>query len=80
MKIRRIQNLEINRSDLDFGARLPDEIAAVNIGMQGPNEAADAPEWHSCQYQPFADFREHMGWTGRGSCAIDQPVTQFLHI
>ena len=54
VKIRRFQNLEIDRAELDLGARLPDEIAAVNIGMQRANEDADAPERQARRDHSFA--------------------------
>ena len=44
VEIRRVQNIEIDRAQLDLGARLPDEIAAVNLGMQSSNEDADTPQ------------------------------------
>ena len=42
-KFRRIQQIEIRGAVGDLGVRLPDEIDAENIGVQGPDEEADAP-------------------------------------
>ena len=72
------ENVEIDRADLDLGARLPDEIAAENIGMQGSNEDADAPQRQARRDQPLADFRHHLRRAGRGPRAVDQPVGEFL--
>ena len=43
METRRLQDIVIDRAEFDLGARLPDEIAAENVGMQRPDEDADPP-------------------------------------
>ena len=57
VKFRRFQNVEIDRADLDLGARLPDEIAAENIRMQRADEDADPPQRHAGRDQPLAESR-----------------------
>ena len=54
MKIRQIQNAEIDGADFYLRARLPNEIAAVNFGVKGSNEDADTPQRQSCDDHPFA--------------------------
>ena len=76
VKIRRFQDIEIDRADLDLGARLPDEIAPVDIGMQRADEDADTPERQARRDHPFAAFRHEPARAGRGSAAVDQPVGQ----
>ena len=44
VEIRRVQNLEIDSTEFDLGARLPDEVSSVDVGMQGANEDADPPK------------------------------------
>jgi len=61
LKFRRIQETIICGAVGDLGARLPDEINAENIGMQGAHENADTPQRQAGRYQPFAEFRHHLG-------------------
>lgn len=42
-EFRQFQEIEIRAADGNLGARLPDEIKAENVGMQGPNKDAGAP-------------------------------------
>src|SRR4051812_43477078 len=46
LKPRRFQNPEVDRADLDLDARPPDEVVAIDIGMQGADENTGAPQWH----------------------------------
>jgi hypothetical protein len=59
-KIRRLQDVVVHRADLDLGARLPDEIAPVDLGMQRADEYADTPERQTRRDHPFAAFRHEL--------------------
>ena len=76
VKIRRLQDIEIDRADLDLGARLPDEIAPVDLGMQRADEDADTPERQARRDHPLAAFGHEPARAGRRSPAVDQPVGQ----
>ena len=65
VEIRRLQDIEIDRAELDLGARLPDEIAPVDIGMQRADEDADTPERQARRHHPFAGFGHETAWAGR---------------
>ena len=67
VKIRRLQDIEIDRAELDLGARLPDEIAAVNLGMQSADEDADTPERQAGRNHPFAALGHKPARAGRRS-------------
>ena len=56
VEIRRIQDIVIDRAEFDLGARLPDEIASVDIGMQRADEDADPPQRQARRNHPFAAF------------------------
>jgi hypothetical protein len=75
-KFRRILDIEVHTPDHDLGARPPDEIAAENIGVQRPNEDADAPQRQPGPHQALAGLRQQQGSCGRPT--IDQPVGNFL--
>ncbi|MEH2519452.1 hypothetical protein V1279_005025 [Bradyrhizobium sp. AZCC 1610] len=76
VKIRRLQDVVVDRANLDLGARLPDETAPVNFGMQGSNEDADTPQRQPRRDHPFAALGHKSLGAGRGSPAIHQPVGQ----
>ena len=78
VKIRRLQDIEIDRAELDLGARLPDEIAAVDLGMQRADEDADTPQRQACRDHPFAALGHKSARAGRRPPAVDQPVGQLL--
>ena len=80
VKIRRLQDIEIDRAELDLGARLPDEIAAVNLRMQSADEYADTPERQASRNHPFAALGHKPARAGRRSPAVDQPVGQLLQL
>ena len=80
VKIRRLQNIEIDRAEFDLGARLPDEIAPVDVGMQRADEDPDTPERQASRDHPFAGFRHEPARAGRRSPAVDQPVGQLLAV
>ena len=58
------RKLEIRGADGDFGAGPPDEIEAENIGMQRPDEDADAPQRQAGRDQPLAGLRHHRAGLG----------------
>src|SRR3954468_20983857 len=47
-EFRRIQDVETGGAHYDLRSLPPNEIATENIGMQGPDENADAPERQAC--------------------------------
>jgi len=79
LKFRCLQDIEINGADLDLGALPPDEIAAIDIGMQRrtktrPATAAGPPPPGLRRFPPSCE-------SGRPRPrAIDQPVRQFLQL
>ena len=77
---RRIRNFKTRGIDDDLGSRPPEEGAAVDIGMQGPDEDRDAPERQACRDQPFAGLRHQPRRGGRGPRAVDQPVGDLLQL
>ena len=64
----------------DLGSRPPEEVAAENIGMQGPDENRDAPQRQACRDQPLADLRHQLRRPVRGPRAVDQPVGEVLQL
>jgi len=78
VKFRRLQDMVVHRAGLDLGARLPDEIAAIDLGMQRADEDADTPERQARRDHPFAALGHETDRAGRGSPAVDQPVGQLL--
>ena len=78
VKSRCILDAEIDRADLDLGAGLPDEIAAEDIGMQGPDENTGAPQRDARLDQPFANVRHRQRRVRRRPRAVYQPVLEFL--
>ena len=76
VKIRRLQDIEIDRTEFDLGIRLPDEIPPIDVGMQRANEDPDTPERQARRDHLLAAFRHEPAWAGRRSPAVDQPVGQ----
>ena len=79
-EFRRVQDLEIDRADLDLLALAPDEVAAEDFGMQRADEDAEPPQRQAGCDQMFADVGDHLGGARRGPGAVDQPIGDALEL